>query len=339
MSPVVRSIDLGYGFVKYVREVRTDGIECASFPSMAPVAQERNLGEALGRKRNTMTVTIDGVNHEVGPDVELVQRAIAVRHMDDDYVTSSTYLALLRGALGFMKKDAIDVLVVGLPVSMMKLRRGALERIVQGHHPLGKDRGVTVRNARVLAQPHGALLDFASGAKDARAVLKSTNLVIDCGFRTFDFLVTNGLKPVEQRSGSVPRGMYDVLREIAERIGNATGSPYYAYSKLDEALRKGRAPKIDGKDFNIDAALTAAQHLAAEAVTEMKRSLQGTNDIDNIVVVGGSAHFFKPVIESMLNGRQVVTVRDAEFSNLRGFQRAGVEWASQRLREHVAAAE
>jgi plasmid segregation protein ParM len=150
--------------------------------------------------------------------------------------------------------------------------------------------------------------------------------------------LTLGLKPVETRSGSVPRGMYDVLREIAERIGNATGSPYYAYSKLDEALRRGEAPVIDGREFNIEPALTAARQVAAEAVTEMKRALQGTSDVDNIVLVGGSAFFFKPVIESMLTNRHFITVKDSEFSNLRGFQLAGSQWAANRARESAPAA-
>lgn len=338
MEPVVRSLDLGYGFVKYVRDVRAGHLECASFPSMAPVAPDRGLGEALGKRRNTLIIEIDGVNYEVGPDVETVQRAVAVRNMDDDYVNSPGYLALLRGAMAYMKKDVIDVLVVGLPVSIMKLRRAQLERLVTGEHQITKDRAVTVRHARVLAQPHGALIDYSSRAKDGRHVLKQTNLVIDCGYRTFDWLLTLGLKPVETRSGSVPRGMYDVLREIAERIGNATGSPYYAYSKLDQALRRGEAPVIDGRKFNIEPALTAARQIAAEAVTEMKRALQGTSDVDNIVLVGGSAFFFKPVIESMLTNRQVITVKDSEFSNLRGFQLAGSEWAANRVRESAPAA-
>jgi len=305
---------------------------------MAPVAPDRGLGEALGKKRNTLIIEIDGVNYEVGPDVELVQRAVAVRNMDDDYVTSPGYVALLRGAMAYMKKDVIDVLVVGLPVSIMKLRRAQLERLVTGEHAITKDRSVTVRHARVLAQPHGALIDYSSRAKDGRQVLKQTNLVIDCGYRTFDWLLTLGLKPVETRSGSVPRGMYDVLREIAERIGNTIGSPYYAYSKLDQALRRGEAPVIDGREFNIEPALTAARQVAAEAVTEMKRALQGTSDVDNIVLVGGSAFFFKPVIESMLTNRHVITVKDSEFSNLRGFQLAGSEWAANRVRESAQAA-
>jgi plasmid segregation protein ParM len=127
--------------------------------------------------------------------------------------------------------------------------------------------------------------------------------------------------------------MYDVLREIAERIGNSTGSLYYAYSKLDQALRRNEPPVIDGRPFNIEPALIAAKQIAAEAVTEMRRALQGTSDVDNIVVVGGAAFFFRPVIESMLANRQVISVRDSEFSNLRGFQIAGQEWSTYRSRE------
>jgi hypothetical protein len=44
---------------------------------MPPVAPDRSLGEALGKKCNTLIIAIDEVNYEVGPDVELVQRAVA----------------------------------------------------------------------------------------------------------------------------------------------------------------------------------------------------------------------------------------------------------------------
>lgn len=337
MEPVVRAADLGYGFTKYVRDVRPGHLDCASFPSMAPVAPEVGLADAMG-KRRTVVVEIDGVKYEVGPDVELAQRAVAVRNMDDEYIRTPHYLALLRGALHYMRKDVIDVLVVGLPVSLMKLRCSELERLVAGAHPVGRDRSVTVRHVRVLAQPHGALLDYASRAKDGSRVLRQTNLVIDCGYRTLDWLLTEGLKPVESRSGSVPRGMYDVLREIADRIGNSTGSRYFAYSKLDAALRRDERPVINGRTVNIDSAIAAARQIAVEGVTEMKRALQGTSDIDNIVLVGGSAFFFKPALESLIGNRSIIAVREAEFANLRGFQIAGVDWAARRARERAAAA-
>lgn len=144
MEPVVRSIDLGYGFVKYIRDVRNGNVECGSFASMAPIASERGLGDVLGKRRNTVVLQIDGVNYEVGPDVELVQKAVAVRNMDDDYIASPAYLALLRGAMAFMKKDVIDVLVVGLPVSIMNLRRTALARVVEAE-PVCAARGIRSR--------------------------------------------------------------------------------------------------------------------------------------------------------------------------------------------------
>jgi len=330
MELVARSLDLGYGMTKLSRDVRNGAADCMSFPSVAPVAPERTLGDVLGTRRNTMRVTVEGVDYEVGPDVELVQRAVAVRNMDDLFTKSPAYIALLRGALAYMRRDVIDILVVGLPVAVMKLYRGSLERLCTGEHPVGRDRRVHVRHTKVLAQPHGALLDYAARETDGRRILKQTNLVIDCGFRTFDWLLTAGLKPVEQRSGSVPRGMYDVLRDIAERISQACGAPYYAYSRLDTDLRRGDFTLIDGKQFDLRPAKAAAAHLASDAVTEMRRALQSTSDIDNIVLVGGASHFFRPVIESMLGNRTLVTVKDPEFANVRGFLVAGQEWAASR---------
>jgi plasmid segregation protein ParM len=122
-----------------VRDVRVWQVDCASFPSMAPVAPDCGVGEALGMKRNTIIIEVEAVSYELGPDVELVQRAVAVRNMDDDYVMSPGYRSLLRGAVTHTKKDAIDILVVGLPVSNMTLLRAELERLVSGEHQIVKD--------------------------------------------------------------------------------------------------------------------------------------------------------------------------------------------------------
>jgi plasmid segregation protein ParM len=65
---IVRSVDVGYRYTKFVVGVEGTQIQCRSFPSVAPVAAARELSEALGRKRQTVVVEVDGLRYEVGPD-------------------------------------------------------------------------------------------------------------------------------------------------------------------------------------------------------------------------------------------------------------------------------
>lgn len=74
---VVRAIDVGYSMTKYT--VSQDPRECASFPSIATPASERELGIGRRGKRNTVTVPVEGQRFELGPDARLAVGAVDVR--------------------------------------------------------------------------------------------------------------------------------------------------------------------------------------------------------------------------------------------------------------------
>lgn len=57
--------------------------------------------------------------------------------LHDQGVETPEYLALARGAMGFMKINTIDLLVVGLPVASFQARKSYLERLITGTHEVG----------------------------------------------------------------------------------------------------------------------------------------------------------------------------------------------------------
>jgi plasmid segregation protein ParM len=202
MEPIVRAIDVGYGNTKYVVSAERGQVKCAHFPSIAPVASGRDLAAALGRKRKTVEIPSGGLTYEIGPDAGLADDVFSTRNMDNDYLLSPEYLALARGAMHYMRVERIDLLVVGLPVSIFALKKAALEKRLTGSHDVGGKR-IVVKKVRVLAQPHGALMNFALGDADQFAEVKAQrHLIIDPGARTFDWLVGLGLKTIEKRSGA-----------------------------------------------------------------------------------------------------------------------------------------
>jgi plasmid segregation protein ParM len=293
MEHLVRAIDVGYGFVKYVTLVDGRKIHCNSFPSLAPPAGRKDLAEALGKKRNTVEIEADGLRFEVGPDAALAQGTFVGRNLDDDYCLTPAYLALVRGALHYMRVDSIDLLVVGLPVSTFASKRAALKARLLGSHPL-PEREVLVREVLVLSQPHGALGTYGLAHRNYREVAGEVNLVIDCGSRTFDWLVAKGFHAVDQKSRAVNRGMIDVVDAIAEQLAQHLGAPFSDFEKIDRALRTGTRPTIMGKTVDLEPYLPAARKIAQDAVQELRRRVDAATDIDNIVLAGGGAFFFKP---------------------------------------------
>jgi len=116
MDKVVRAVDVGYGNTKYVTGVEGNALRCAHFASSAPVCASHEAREALGGKRRTVGIGIGDFTYEVGPDAHLAAEVYQTRQMHDGYCETPEYLALTRGALGFMKIERIDVYHVAMPL-------------------------------------------------------------------------------------------------------------------------------------------------------------------------------------------------------------------------------
>jgi plasmid segregation protein ParM len=99
VKAIVRAIDVGYRYTKWVAGVEDGHVHCKCFPSVAPLETRRDLAEALGRKRKTVVIEVDGLRYEVGPDALLAQETSPSQNMDDDFALTPEYLALVRGAL------------------------------------------------------------------------------------------------------------------------------------------------------------------------------------------------------------------------------------------------
>jgi plasmid segregation protein ParM len=326
MQAIVRAIDVGYGNTKYVTQAEGASVRCAHFASAAP-ATAGVPGGAFGERRRTLGISIGDLTYEVGPDAHLAAEVYQTRPMHDGYCETPEYLALTRGALGFMKLERVDLLVLGLPVAAYKTRRASLERRIKGQHALDKGRSVWVERVRVVAQPQGALMLFGVQSNRMDQINRERNLVIDAGARTFDWLVAQGLRVIEKRSDSANKGMFDVLHSIAEAISDAEHTRMRDFDRIDAALRGGTRPKIFGREHDISAAARAARRIPDEAVGEMLRDVGDGNDIDNIVLVGGAAFFYGPSVRAAFPKHKVHELGDGLYANVKGFQIAGMEMA------------
>lgn len=326
MQQIVRAIDVGFGNTKYVSSMSGAEVRCASFPSLAyPSAREPSVNN--GERRKTVTVPINGLFYEVGPEVRLAADTFRATQLHDRYTETPEYLALLRGALALMRVGVIDLLVLGLPVSAVAGKRAFVEKLVTGYHDLGNGRQVLVRKVLVVAQPQGALVYYAAQNQKLDVIGSEQSLIIDPGSRTFDWLVARGMRLVQKQSHSLNRGVFDVLQVIAAEISADIGTPYTDLDAIDQALRTSKRLMIYQKQYDLSKLLPIAQTVAQQAVSSMIQWIGADYAFQNIILVGGGAFLFKKAVKEAFPRHRIHEVKDPLYANVRGFQLAGVNYA------------
>lgn len=224
-------------------------------------------------------------------------------------------------------------------MALYRQRRHALEERLCGAHPVGQGATVLVDAVKVFAQPVGALLSASVGNDALRHLQAARTLIVDVGWRTFDWVVTSGTKIHDTRSDSVARSMFDVVdtmgRAASRDLGTQLGA--FDYARIDEALRKKEPMRIFGNPLPLDPYFALGQRIADEAVTAMKRLVQDGTDIDAVVLAGGGAFFFGDAIARAYPKHSVITLPDAFYANCRGFQLAGLAHVEKERRRVLMA--
>ena len=331
MELIVRAVDVGSGNTKFVTGVVGNEIRCASFPSVAYPSSGETPHWPASERRKTVGIPVGPLFYEVGPDVGLAADTFRAKQLHDEYTESPEYMALLRGALSMMKVSHIDLLIVGLPVALFSLKKSALEKTMAGEHQIGGGKTVTVAKAMAVAQPQGALVHYAAEHKKMATIGTEQSLVIDPGSRTFDWLVTRGMRLVQKQSHSINRGMSDVLRLLAAEISKDVGSPYRDYDAIDLALRSGKSPVIFQKPYDMGRHLPLAESVAQQAVSTMRQWIETPESLQNIILVGGGAFLFKKAVKAAFPKHRIHEVKEPMFANVRGFQLAGQNYAASAI--------
>lgn len=331
MTSIVRAIDVGYGYTKFItsHDAQTGAVQCGSFPSLAPLATVGDVSGGTIARRNTTLVQVDGNIYEVGPDVSLALGTDTARVLNTRYVESAEYLALVRGALTYMDVPRVDLLVVGLPVSLVATKGQALKQRVEGRHLLSDGKEIEVAKVLVLAQPIGGLIAYAQGEESYARFRNERNLVLDPGFYTVDWLFAKGLQAFPRRCGSYPGGMHAILKRLAQAISEEHRVDFSDVTNLDEGLKTGIV-MLYGRRISLGRYYNVTRPIVQEAVNAIANSVGDGRDIDSIVLVGGGADFFSDAIRERFPSHTVSAAADPAFQNVRGFQRAGVEFAQHR---------
>jgi plasmid segregation protein ParM len=326
--PIIRSIDLGFGFTKYDHlDPETGEIEYSSFPSLAPRASNTDMSAGILGRRDTVVVDVDGTKYEIGPDSTDLETSDVVRALNDSYIFTDQYKALTLGALHYINEEEIDLLVVGLPVSNLH-QASDLHKILKGEHKINDEKTVNVKEVLVLAQPIGGLYYCMKclDNEDFEDLKEEKNLIIDPGFLTFDFVLANGDKPNENKSDSKPGGVSKILEAIAKSISEKFKIRYDNLSAIDKGLRKSnRKIKISGKPEPLEEHIKNTKSVLESSITYMTNLVGDGSDIDNIIVVGGGAKIFEKAIKAHYPEREIHIIENSQYANVKGYQQAGEE--------------
>jgi plasmid segregation protein ParM len=321
---VVRALDLGSGYAKLNRLVEGK-LEYLSFPSLAPRHTGRDLSNSLLGQRDTVVVTVEGTQYEVGPDSADIDSNDSTRNLSDSFIFADQYRAVFYGALHYMGESVINLLVVGLPLTTIH-RANDLKALCIGEHKINDTMTVTVKDVLVLPQPMGGLYYCLSQVKqrpEFEFLDEETNLLIDVGYLTFDFLlVTNGKKINDARSDAHPGGVSKVLRAICESISNKFGVKYDNLAAADKAIERRRI-KINGKTEDLLEHIKYAKPAIDGSVNFMRNIAGDGADIDNIILFGGGKDIFARTLVNSYRNHTVYVLGDAQFANVKGYQAAG----------------
>lgn len=96
---------------------------------------------------------------------------------------------------------------------------------------------VEITNCRVIPQPVGAFFDHSLRSGTYERMRSQTNLLIDIGYYTLDWIVADGVKMINARSGAHNGGMSAILRTMADAIGSEIGEQISDLSLLEDAIR------------------------------------------------------------------------------------------------------
>lgn len=339
-TPIIRSIDLGWGYTKYsVLDKENNEIVYRSHPSLAPKSNGgQDLSMGLFQKRDTIVINCDGTEYEVGPDSIDLDINDSTRNLNDQYIFTEQYKAVFYGTLAYIDEDVIDLLVVGLPMSGLKNSR-KLYDIMKGKHKIQDNREVEVKEVIVLPQPLGGLYHCMSLYEEDKEKYEEFefldeeyNLIVDPGFLTYDFLLSNGDKIIENRSSAYNGGMSKVLNSISKSISEKFDIKYENLGAIDKGLKK-RKIKINGQVEQLEEHIKNTKSVLEGSVNYMKNMVGDGSDIDNIILIAGGSTVFKRTVEFFYPNHKIHTIPEPQLANVKGYQKAGEDYYRKTIKK------
>lgn len=329
----VIGLDIGFGYTK-----ATNGTEFLVYKSVFGDATDMQFREQLltdDDDEQHLQVRIDDRNYFVG---ELAERQSLERYFTLDqnqFVADFTRVLALTALSRMVARQDPVKLVVGLPIGHYTRFRGDLAEMLSGQHEVGvfarggerEDTVVRVTDIRVVPQPFGTVMNLMLndvGEVMEKGMTRQKIGVVDIGFRTSDFTITDRTRYSERGSMTSDSGISRAFTTIASKLHEKSGVQVELYRMYD-AVERGTI-RIHGKRYDLKRITEQAfGQLATRIATEANRLWANDWDIDAIVVTGGGGAILAPYLQPLLKG-EVLPIepgKDSRLNNVRGYCKYG----------------
>ena len=227
----VAAIDVGFHSTKYsLGRSANNEVISGRFPSLATSVSSSSLqGDSYNDHDGVVVDVGSGVKYFVGKGILGTLRGVGRRAVLNTYCISNEYKAFFLGGLYQIAKHhlahrhlEIDLLVGGLPLNTLYTHSKHLNQLMKGTHiipnPVDPRDNITVhvRQALVVAQPHGALFNHDDLTEATPGDFFSVTL--DMGGGTFDWFTSVGIRPNRDRSGAVSVGALACAEAVCDEI-------------------------------------------------------------------------------------------------------------------------
>lgn len=313
-------IDVGFGFTKFASD------ECELlFPSI--IGEARAIRYESGLKDSetleNLVLELDGEQYFLG-ELANQQSDFLLSTLSKERLASKESKILFLAALGILNREEMGIinLITGLPVDEYVEYREELQNLLKGPHSFkinGESKIIKVERIRVIPQPFGTIFHHLLNEKGEIENSEYGQIhlgIIDIGFRTSDFCVSNNLEFIDRLSSTSTialKSAHDYVgRGLNERFG-VNRSPY----QLDSIMRR-RSIIYNGQEQDItDLVETAYRITTDKIISELNSRWTEKWEMNKIIIAGGGGKtLFNYIKERVKN----CTLADSsQFSNVKGY--------------------
>ena len=322
-------VDVGFGYTKSF-----NGERSVIFKSLIGDATDIQFesGFSEGSALENLHITVDGQDYFIG---DLAEQQSNVREFTLDQNTmlerSTKVMALAAISCYSTSPRQEFSIVTGLPIRYFKQLRSRFISLLEGEHSVilhnradeNQEIRLIIRNVRLLPQPFGAVFNLLMndhGRIVDRDLAREKFGVIDIGFRTTDYTITDRLRYVERGSRTTDTGISKAFSLISKKILDQSGVNVELYRLFDPVM-KGEI-RIRGKDYSLtELRDQVLKQLAASIVSDLERLWVEDWDLEFILLSGGGSVDLAPILEEMIEGqcRMVSALNDPRLVNVVGY--------------------
>ena len=321
----ILGMDIGHSAVKIAMTNAAGTPVRAIFPSVVCPAVE--ISDDAERSRASQeAVHVDGRSYFIGETATLQGRRSAVTGLNEHWISSPEYAALLLGAwrsaarlVGAPLAD--PMLVMGLPTHLFTRQRDALKQIVARHLP------VKAINLRVMPQsiaPYQLAMFTPAGTPlPDRQMGQESWGVVEVGYFTSDFCLVQDGRWIEKASGTCPG-----VRVAAEYLVRQIARRDLTVSLLEaeEALARGEIRHF-GKRLDVRPERELAVRMVIDEVVDTATRLLGSyvRSLDGVIVAGGGGELVFAELQKRWPVCQLA--ENPRFAVAEGMRRFGAAFA------------